>query len=69
MVFPRVPVKFCVAFWLAAMPGGTAIKIAMQKPSAMTTSAALILRLERFLNDLVIIPVCVTVLRLVSLLV
>jgi hypothetical protein len=55
-VLPRLPVRLFVAFWLAAMPGGMAISMAMQKPGAMTTNNALILRLERFLNALFSIP-------------
>ena len=45
-----------MAAWLAAMPAGTEIKIAKEKPRAMITSKALILRLEIFLTALFIIP-------------
>jgi len=38
------------------MPAGMAIIIAIQKPRAITTNDALVLRLERFLKALVKIP-------------
>ena len=49
-MLPRLLVRMFVAAWLAAIPGGTAIKIAMQKPRAMMTSDDLIFRLEMFLK-------------------
>ena len=54
MVSVRPLVSFCVAFWLAAMPAGMTISIAMEKASAMITISARIFRLERFLNALVV---------------
>jgi hypothetical protein len=60
IVLPNVFVRVLVAFWLAAMPGGMAIKMAMQKLSATTISAALVLRRERFLNARVMMPILST---------
>ena len=57
MVLPNPFVRLFVAVWLAAIPDGMAISIAMQKPRAITTNAALILRLERFLNALDNMPI------------
>ena len=54
IVLARFPVRFWVAAWLADMPAGMAIIIAIEKPNAITTRRALIFRLDMFLNALVI---------------
>ena len=64
IVLPSVFVRLLVALWLAAMPGGMAIKMAMQKLSATTINAALVLRRERFLNALVMMPIISTFVRM-----
>ena len=56
MVLLRLLVRFCVAAWFAAIPAGMEIIIAMEKPKAMITSKALILRLEIFLKARFMIP-------------
>ena len=56
MVLPRFSVRLSVDSWFAVIPAGMEIIIAMEKPKAMTTSMALILRLEMFLTALVTIP-------------
>jgi hypothetical protein len=56
MVLPRFSVKPNVASWFAVMPAGMEIIIAMEKPKAIITNNALILRLEIFLTALVTIP-------------
>ena len=49
-------VRFCVAAWLATMPAGMEIMIAMEKPKAMITRIVLIFLLEMFLTALVKAP-------------
>lgn len=46
----RLLVNVWVALWFAAIPAGTEIMMAREKPNAITTSNARILRLEMFLK-------------------
>jgi len=55
-VLPRLSVKLSVDSWFAVMPAGIEIIIAMEKPKAIITNSALILRLEIFLIALVNMP-------------
>src|SRR4030042_1024552 len=56
MVLPRVSVRPSVDSWFAVIPAGMEIIIAMEKPKAIITNKALILRLEIFLTALVTMP-------------
>ena len=56
MVLPRFSVNPSVDSWFAVIPAGMEIIIAMEKPKAIITNNALILRLEIFLTALVTIP-------------
>ena len=60
MVLLKFPVRACVAVWLADIPAGIEIKIANEKPKAIITSNARILRLEIFLTALFITPNYIT---------
>jgi hypothetical protein len=55
-VLPRFSVRPSVDSWFAVMPAGIEIIIAMEKPKAIITNSALILRLEIFLTALVTMP-------------
>ena len=56
MVLPRFSVRLSVDSWFAVIPAGMEIIIAMEKPKAIITNKALILRLEIFLTAIVTIP-------------
>ena len=55
-MLPRFSVNPSVDSWFAVIPAGMEIMIAMEKPKAIITNSALILRLEIFLNALVTMP-------------
>ena len=55
-MLPRFSVNPSVDSWFAVIPAGMEIMIAMEKPKAIITNSALILRLEIFLTALVTIP-------------
>lgn len=56
MVLPRFSVRPSVDSWFAVIPAGIEIIIAMEKPKAIMTNKARILRLEIFLTALVTMP-------------
>lgn len=55
-MLPRLSVNPSVDSWFAVIPAGMEIMIAMEKPKAIITNRARILRLEIFLTALVTIP-------------
>jgi hypothetical protein len=57
IVLPRFWDRLSACAWFAVAPAGIEIIIAMEKPNAIITNNARILRLEMFLNALVTIPI------------